>query len=72
MICGTDYSEFHQIDDEADFWKKINSEDFWKKINSRDFWDKVNSQWPDSCAHIHCTQLFLGPKIAKYYFSIFS
>ena len=32
--------------------------DFWKKMNSQDFWDKVNSRWPDPCAHIHCTELF--------------
>ena len=62
MICGRysrDFSEFDLlIDDDADFWKKMNSHDFWKKMNSQDFWDKVNSRWPDPCAHIHCTELF--------------
>ena len=41
-----------------DLWKKVSSQDFWKRFNSQDFWEKVNSQWPDNCAHIHCTHLF--------------
>ena len=55
-----DFSKFDLlIDDDAEFWKKMNSQDFWKKVNSQDFWDKVNSRWPD-CAEPAGLPLFGG------------